>query len=87
MQILDALEQLLKCAKAQLSTPVCRAFIHPGPNAPHDSCEKASGSDGQLWVANLTGTAGWPTYTGNPITCATPFAETIELGITPLCFR
>jgi hypothetical protein len=82
MQIHDALEQLLKCAKAQLLTPVCRSFIHPGSNAPHDSCEESNGSNGQLWVANITSIAGWPAPTGNPITCATPFAETIELGIT-----
>ena len=83
MRIRDALEQLLECAEAQLETPVCRSFINPGANAPHDSCEKGpNGSDGQLWVANIGSTAGWPQFTGDPITCATPFAETIELGIT-----
>ena len=82
MRVLTALEQLLQCALDQLETPVCRSFINPGDNAPHDSCEKTSTGDGQLWVANLTSTAGWPTFTSDPITCATPFAETIELGIT-----
>ena len=83
MRIRDALEQLLECAEAQLETPVCRSFINPGANAPYDSCEKGpNGSDGQLWVANIGSTAGWPQFTGDPITCATPFAETIELGIT-----
>jgi len=83
MQIRSALEQLLECALDQLLTPVCRSFINPGDNAPHDSCEKSDeGSDGQLWVANITTSAGWPTLTSDPITCVTPFAETIELGIT-----
>lgn len=82
MRIRDALEQLLQCAIDQLETPVCRSFINPGSNAPHDNCQKAGGSDGQLWVANVTSTAGWPTTTTDPITCATPFAEVIELGIT-----
>jgi hypothetical protein len=82
MRIRDALEQLLECALDQLETPVCRSFINPGSNAPHDSCEKTADGDGQLWVANITSTAGWPTTTTDPIICATPFAETIELGIT-----
>lgn len=66
----------------QLETPTCRSFIFPGDNAVHDSCEKTADGDGQLWVANITSAAGWPTTTSDPITCATPFAETIELGIT-----
>jgi hypothetical protein len=82
MRVLEALQQLLQCAIDQLETPVCRSFINPGDNAPHDSCEAAGGSDGQLWVANTSSTAGWPTTNSDPITCATPFAETIELGIT-----
>ena len=82
MRVADALEELLACALAQLETPVCRSFINPGANAPHDACEKTATSDGQLWVANITSSAGWPSFTSDPITCATPFAETIELGIT-----
>lgn len=82
MQVRDALEQLLQCALDQLETPVCRSFINPGGNAPHDNCQKVGNSDGQLWVANLNSYAGWPTQTSDPITCATPFGEVIELGIT-----
>lgn len=84
MSILAAMQQLLECAIEQLDVPACRSFINPGDSAAHDSCEKdpKTGADGQLWVANLVGTAGWPTLTSQPITCATPFAETIELGIT-----
>lgn len=81
MRVRAALEQLLQCAIDQLETPVCRSFINPGANAPHDSCEKTEDGDGQLWVAHLSDTAGWPTTTANPITCAVPFAATIELGI------
>lgn len=85
MSTLDALRNLLACAEDQLETPVCRSFINPGDNAPHDVCdgELIDGvlHSGQLWVANTVTTAGWPAPTGNPITCATPFADVIELGI------
>ncbi|MCA1806657.1 MAG: hypothetical protein LC687_02165 [Actinobacteria bacterium] len=77
----DALESLLECADEQLELPVCRSFVNPGSNAPHDVCSQTDYGNGQLWVANLGTSAGWPTIAGNPITCATPFAEEIELGI------
>ena len=77
----DALSSLLVCALEQLEIPVCRSFVNPGANAPHDVCESSNNGNGQLWVANLGSTAGWPTFTSAPITCATPFADQIELGI------
>jgi hypothetical protein len=83
--IREALETLLACAQDQINTPVCRAFWNPGANAPHDSCGQTIVDgvvhDGQLWVAHLTSAAGWPSPTGDPITCVTPFSETVEIGI------
>jgi len=81
MQTLEALRTLLECAVTAIETPVCRSFINPGDGAAHDNCEKTADSNGQLWVGNLTDTAGWPALTSDPITCATPFAVSIELGI------
>lgn len=89
MQVRDALLGLLECAEEQLERPVCRSFWNPGDTAPHDICEVSKEvvdgevveRDGQLWVGHLTDTAGWPTISSNPITCATPFAVSIELGI------
>lgn len=82
MRVVEVLDGLLECAEDQINPPVCRAFINPGPNAPHDVCSTGdNGSDGQLWVAHLSSTAGWPSPTGEPITCATTWAEQYELGI------
>lgn len=83
MTVADALIALLECASGELSVPVCRSFIHPGSRAPHDSCEESlDGKNGQLWVANTEGVGGWPPgASGLPITCATPFSETIEVGV------
>lgn len=81
MRVADALDELLECAIAQLETPVCRSFVHPGDDAPHDACEAINGTDGQLWVAHLRSDSGWPTPTGEPHTCATAWAERIEVGI------
>jgi hypothetical protein len=81
----NALERLLECAEDQLERAVCRSFVNPGDDAPHDVCEVNTVNgvvhDGQLWVGHLTDTAGWPALTSDPITCATPFAVSIELGI------
>jgi hypothetical protein len=81
MRTLDALIDLLACALEQLETPVCRSFINPGPNAPHDVCESNGEHNGQLWVANLDSVAGWPTQSTLPITCAVPYADQVEVGI------
>lgn len=81
MQNHEALNNLLCCARDKLVVPVCRSFINPGGNAPHDVCTAEDGKDGQLWVANLSSSGGWPSVTSNPITCAVPFAEVIEIGI------
>lgn len=89
MLIREALEELLQCAQEQLTMPVCQSFWNPGGNAPFDSCEETTQvidgelvtASGQLWVGHITDAAGWPAQTTNPITCATPFAVTIELGI------
>lgn len=86
MRVRDALLSLLECAEDQLEIPVCRAFWNPGGNAPYDVCSSTTDAEGnvtngQLWVGHITDTAGWPAITANPITCATPFAVTIELGI------
>lgn len=89
MRTAEALTTLLACAYEQIEPKVCRQFWNPGANAPHDNCEvqrriidgETVVTDGQLWVAHTTGTAGWPYPTDQPINCATPFAETIEVGI------
>lgn len=81
MRIREALTTLLACAEGELETPVCRSFIHPGANAPHDNCQESDGSNGQLWVAHITDTGGWPESSATPVTCRFPFAVTIELGI------
>lgn len=80
--ILDKLVELLQCAEEQIDVPVCRTFINPGPDAPHDVCSKQrDGSDGQMWVGHLFSNEGWPVPTGLPTTCAAPFADQIEIGI------
>lgn len=82
MRVAEALSSLLECASQALETPVCREFENPGPNAPHDNCQQGDdGTDGQLWVANIDTQPGWPAPTGEPTTCATPWSETIEVGI------
>lgn len=86
MRTLDALTNLLECALEQLETPVCRSFINPGANAPHDVCESVTDNEGvdfngQLWVADINSVAGWPSQTTLPITCAVPYADQIEIGI------
>lgn len=81
------METLLECVQDALGSeyPVCRTFINPGPDAPHDVCSRSTIDgvevDGQLWVAHLTQTSGWPAPTGLPTTCATAFSNQIELGI------
>lgn len=77
--------QLLECAEARLSTPVCRAFIHPGPNAVWDNCEVSVDEEGverngQLWVAHLTTVPNWPVPTGLPSPCPTQWAAQVEVG-------
>lgn len=82
MRLADALDELLECSLAGIDPPVCRSFKNPGEGAPHDSCEKGrDGSDGQLWVAHLGSTSGWPAPTGEPTVCSAPFTEHIEIGI------
>lgn len=48
-------EELLACLVVRLDevgAPVCRAFWHPGANAPWDACgESGDGAEGQAWVA------------------------------------
>ena len=48
-------EELLACLVVRLDdldAPVCRAFWHPGANAPWDACGDADdGAEGQAWVA------------------------------------
>ena len=81
------MEALLDCVHDLLGSeyPVCRTFINPGPDAPHDVCSRGMIDgvevDGQLWVAHLTTTSGWPAPTGLPTTCATTWTNQIELGI------
>lgn len=80
--IYTAMEALLDCASEVLcDRPVCREVIHPGPDAPHDSCSSTSSGDGQLWVAHLDSQPGWPSPSGMPTSCATLWTEVIELGI------
>lgn len=82
MQVADALTDLLECAQISLDPPVCRVFKYPGDGAPHDVCSTTpDGADGQLWVGHVNDVPGWPGGTGEPTTCATPFAATIEIGI------
>lgn len=80
--IYESMETLLACAsEAICDHPVCREFINPGPDAPHDTCQTSKFGDGQLWVAHLDEQPGWPSPTGLPTTCATLWTEVIELGI------
>lgn len=73
---------LLECATEALEEfPVCRAFINPGDDAPHDVCSISGENDGQLWVAHLGTTPGWPNPTGLPTTCAAAWADLVEIGI------
>lgn len=82
MRVAEVLTELLSCALDEVDPPVCRSFKHPGANAPHDVCSTNSdGDDGQLWVAHLSGQEGWPTPTGEPTTCTTPWTERFEVGI------
>lgn len=83
MRLADAIDELFECSLDGIDPPVCRSFKNPGEGAPHDNCEKnrSTGADGQLWIAHLLSQAGWPSPTGEPTTCATPFTETIEIGI------
>lgn len=80
--ILDKLQELIDCAVEQLEVPVCRTFVNPGPDAPHDVCSKKGTADGQMWVAHLNTQSGWPAPTGQPTTCATAFTDMVEIGIT-----
>ena len=84
MRLADAIDELFECSLAAIDPPVCRSFKNPGEGAPHDNCEKnkSTGADGQLWVAHLGSTSGWPSPTGEPTVCSTPFSEHIEIGIT-----
>lgn len=85
MRVAEALEQLLECAEEALDPPTCRQFINPGGNAPFDSCETITADDitynGQVWVGHTGSQAGWPFPLGEPLTCETPWAETIEVGV------
>ena len=82
MQTVDVLRALLECAEDALTEfPVCRSFINPGDDAAHDVCSRSGENDGQLWVAHLGSTPGWPSPTGEPTTCTTAWAEQIEIGI------
>lgn len=76
------MQELLACAEEALcDRPVCRTFVNPGPDAPHDVCSVTSNGDGQLWIAHLDSQPGWPSPTGMPTTCATLWTEVIELGV------
>ena len=48
-------EKALACLIVRLEeadAPVCRAFWHPGANAPWDACgETGDGAEGQAWIA------------------------------------
>lgn len=82
----DTLFELLDCADELVFPAVCRSFWHPGPEAPHDICSVSTDSEGnisngQLWIGHALEQPGWPVPTGEPITCTTPFTETLELGI------
>lgn len=81
MRVADALREILECAEEALDTPVCRAFWHPGDGAPHDVCSATDVADGQLWVAHLNSSSGWPGPTGEPHVCADAWREQIEVGI------
>jgi hypothetical protein len=83
--ILDKLQELLECAEELLEIPVCRTFINPGPDAPHDVCSTVMRdgvmADGQMWAAQAITQEGWPSPTGLPHTCTTAFADLVEIGI------
>lgn len=81
MQVAEAVTSLLECVQAGLTTPVCKAFWHPGPNAPFDVCESSDSGNGQLWVAHGTDQPGWPAPSAEPVTCATTWSAAIEVGI------
>jgi hypothetical protein len=79
--LIDALHDLLDCAEEEIDLPVCRKFVYPGLNAPHDSCEATLHGNGQIWVGHGDTLVGWPEPSGLPTTCAAPLNETVELGI------
>jgi hypothetical protein len=83
LRLADAIDELLECSLDGIDPPVCRSFKNPGPDAPHDVCEKAKdgSTDGQLWIAHLGSNRGWPSPTGEPVICSAPFSEQIEIGI------
>lgn len=82
MLLADAIDSILECALEAIDPPVCRSFKNPGENAPYDSCETSpDGGDGQLWIAHLGSQPGWPQQDIEPTTCATAWAEQIEVGI------
>lgn len=80
MSNLEVMNKLLDCAQTFID-PVCRAFINPGPNAPHDVCSCEGTGDGQLWVGNIDSLAGWPPTAAPNMNCNMFFTEQIELGI------
>lgn len=82
MRTIDVLRDLLDCVQCDLDPPVCRAFIHPGPEAPHDVCESGpGGSNGQVWVGVTATTEGFPFPTPDPTTCRSNWTDFIEVGI------
>lgn len=81
MALIHRLTELLTCAAESVEPSVCRSFINPGGEAPHDNCESCGDENGQVWVGHLGTTPGWPSPTGEPTTCATAWADEIEIGI------
>lgn len=79
--VASAIESLLSCAQEALDPPVCRVFQNPGGTAPHDNCQSSEDGNGQLWVGHTGSQPGWPSPTADPITCATEWSETIQIGV------
>lgn len=82
----DHLQSLRDCALDNVEPLPCRTFIHPGVDAPWDTCtsNEVDGTDGQLWVAHLRTTPGWPPaarQASTPRPCEHQDTAFFELGI------
>lgn len=81
MNLINALHDLLDCVEGEIDLPICRKFVYPGLNAPHDGCQATLDGNGQIWAGHGDTLVGWPAPSGLPTVCTTPLNETVELGI------
>lgn len=79
--LLVKLNALLTCAEANLTLPVCRAFLNPGVIPAFDVCTGDENGNGQLWVGVFQQTPNWPAGTGLPSACPTQWTAVIQIGV------